>query len=239
MKELSSLRVLIATLAFIVASQAFCEEETAANAEANEDSVAVEKKGKTTTEEKERDYDFYISISSSNFREDIGSAFGSGESFRITFGYQFRKWFGVEMYEERAPALETKSILADLRQSLDEKILDYFITTQGNWFGGTLATFSYELNEAYTLVTKVGIAKYEAHRIAGRLTLDAERDNIPFTYLDLDREVEGYTPIFSLGLEMPFPYPDSEKTTGEVMLVHMADKNVESLSLRLAFKYTF
>lgn len=239
MKEFSTLRVFVTTLAVVVASQAFSEEENAANAEEAKETVTIGKKVKSATEERERDYDFYVSLGSSNFREDIGSAIGSGESFRITFGYQFRKWFGVEMYEERAPALEIKSILADLRQSLDEKILDYFISTRGNWFGGTLATFSYEVTESHTLVAKVGIAKYEAHRIMGRLTLDAESDHNQFSYLDLDREVEGHTPVFSLGLEMPFPYPDSEKTTWEAMLVHMADKKVESLSLRLAFKYTF
>ena len=136
------------------------EEENAANAEEAEETVRVEMKGNSATKTKERDYDVYVSIGSSNYQEDIGSGIGSGESFRLTFGYQFRKWFGFELFEERTPAPETKSILADLRQSIDERILDYSITTRGNGFGGYLVTFSHDLNETYTLVAKVGIAQY-------------------------------------------------------------------------------
>lgn len=239
MKELSILNVLAATLAVVVSSQVFAEEHDAPNAVETEESNTEAVTEISTKKSKERDYDFYVSVGTSMFREDISSAIGDGDSFRLTFGYQFRKWFGYELFEERTPALETKSIIADLRETYDNRLLDYSITTKGNKVAGHLAKFSYELNDTYTLVAKVGIAHYEAHRIVGRLTLADNADHSLFSYRDLDNETDGFTPVFSLGMETPFPYPDSEKTAWELLLVHMSDKTINSTSLRLGFKYTF
>ena len=239
MKKSSIINVLAATLTLVVFSLVFAEDQDAPNPVETEELDAEEVKETSATKSKERDYDFYISVGTSLFREDVSSAIGDGDSFRLTFGYQFRKWFAYELFEERTPALEIKSIVADLRETYNERMLDYSLTTKGNKIVGHLAKFSYDLNDSYTFIAKVGIAYYEAHRITGRLTLDNDEEHIQFSYRDLDFETDGFTPVLSLGVETPFPYPDSEKTTSELMLVHMSDEKINSTSLRIGFKYTF
>ena len=160
MKKCLTSRVLAATLTLVITSQAIADDANAPNVDETEESITVDMNGNSASKTKERDYEVYVSIGSSNFQEDVGSGIGSGESFRLTFGYQFRKWFGFELFEERTPAPETKSIVADLRQSLDERILDYSVATRGNWYGGYFAKFYHRLNETYTLVAKVGVATY-------------------------------------------------------------------------------
>lgn len=159
MKEFSKLTVLVATIALLVTSQAFSEEPNAPKSDETEESNVEAVTEDSANAAKERDYDTYVSVGFSTFQEEISSAIGSGESFRLAFGHQLKKWFGLEWFEERTPVLETKSILADLSQEFDESILNYSISSQGNKLGGILAKFSYEHNEKYTFVAKVGFAE--------------------------------------------------------------------------------
>lgn len=230
MKHFLPLKVFAVILVFIFSSLLFAEQEI--------DQVTDDKKERADNEP-ERDYYVYVIGGGSHFQQDVGATVGKGASLKLGCGVQYNKWFGLEFYAESAPSIEPKAVLEDLRQSISQRILGYDIKTQANRYAGVMGTFSFDVHPQLTLVGKVGVAKYEAHRITGGLTLDNRADNILFTYRWFERGVEGYSPVVSFGYETPIPYPDSKKTSAELMLTYMMDDNVNSLSLTAMIKYTF
>ena len=186
-----------------------------------------------------RDYEVYVSGGFSRFQEDSGTTVGDGSSFRFASGAQFNKWFGLEVYAEQSPPLAPTSLLEDLRQNIDQKVLSYSITTYGNKYARLLGKFSFDVAKDVILVGKIGVVKYEAHQFTADLTLDNEAGDILFTRTRLVGGTSGYSPIVSFGYEIPIPYRDSKKTSGELSLTQMFDDEVKNLSLNVTLKYTF
>ena len=247
MNSFPSLKALVAILTLLISSQLFAEEQKESSDEEVNEPTAEELKEiyikalQAYYEKKEvkRDYEVYVSGGFSNFQEDTGTTVGDGASFRFASGVQYNKWFGLEVYAEQAPPLAPSSLLEDLRQNIDQKILGYSITTQGNKYVGLLGKFSFDVAKDVVLVGKIGVAKYEAHKFTADLTLDNKADDILFNRTRLIGGASGYSPIVSFGYEIPIPYRDSKKTSGELSLTQLFDEEVKNLSLNVTLKYTF
>ena len=239
MKIFSSVNVVAAILALIVTGQLFAEEQPELSTEVVKPHNDKVVNALSSPKEKGRDFLVFVSGGFSGYREDVNSTVGEGSTYRIAGGVQHNEWFGLESYAEVAPAIAPKSILNDLRQSFDQRIVYSSIATAGNRYFGVLGKFSFDLKNDFSLFGKIGIAKYEAHQVTANLTLADETENLKLTRLRLERGVSGYSPVVSVGYEIPVPYPDSKKTSGEVSLTQMFDDNVKNLSLNVTLKYTF
>lgn len=241
MKKLSTPSAFIATLALFVSGQVCAEEQEVVVLESAEikKTTVNEVNALSSPKEKGRDYLAYVSGGLSAYQEDIDSTVGKGSQFRIAWGIQYNEWFGLECYVQLIPAIAAKTILDDLEKNIDQRILSYSISTKGNRYGGILGKFSYDLSPDTTLFAKIGVARFEAHQVTANLTLDDPADNVLFRYLELEGGTEGYSPVVSIGYEIPIPYKDSKKTSGEVSLTQMFDDKVKNPSLNVTLKYTF
>jgi len=239
MKNFSAINGFVVILALFVSGLLFAEEQVELGTKIVKTETLKELNALSSPKEKGRDYLAFVSIGFSGFREDIDASIGKGSNFRIAGGTQYTDWFGLECFGERTPAIAPSTVLEDLRKNIDQRILGSSISTRGNSYFGILGKFSYDLRPAFSLFAKVGVAKYDAHQVTAELTLDDPADNVLFSYVRLEGEAEGYTPVLSIGYETPIPYPDSKKTSGEVSLTQMFDDKVKHLSLNVVIKFTF
>lgn len=239
MKKFSTLSAFCATLALVVSGQICAKEVEVLESVELKNTTVNEVNALSSPKEKGRDYLAYVSVGLSAYQRDIDSTVGKGSQFRIAWGIQYNQLFTLECYVQRTPAIAPQAVLDDLEQSIDLRILSSSISTRGNRYNGILGKFSHALRPDVSLFAKVGVARYEAHQINGRLTLDDPSDNVRFRYLILEGGTDGYSPVVSIGYETPIPYQDSKKTSGEVSLTQMFDDKVKNLSLNATLKYTF
>ena len=239
MEYISRVPVLALIIALLTSTQLFADEEDTSSAKEEQVLVKADNIANTSEDEKERNYRVYVTIGGGFFQEDTGSTIGSGSSLRFASGDEYNDWFGLEVFGEIAPALSPDAVREDLEQSLDQRILSYRIKTRNNGYVGILGKFSHEMKNGMSLVGKVGVAWYEAHRVSVALTLDSDDDRVLFTYHELESDESGFTPVISIGIERPWPYLDSKHSSVEFMLTKMLDDKVDSLSLSSTLKYTF
>ena len=237
MKYFSTIKVIAATIALVVSSQLFADEQIEqypkSYAEGERDIQRLK------YQETENDSSVYVTGGGSFFSQDLGSTIGAGAAFRFAVGIQHNKWFGTELYTAMAPSLEPKAVVEKLRESTDQYISPFDINTRSNKYLGVVGKFSFDVNEHFSLVGKIGVAKYEAHRVSAEISRDEEAGRIQFPYRNVKGGVKGYSPVISFGFEVPFPDHKSEHGSAELMLTHMFDDAVESLSLNATLKYTF
>ncbi|MYD46522.1 MAG: hypothetical protein F4W92_09230 [Gammaproteobacteria bacterium] len=187
--------------------------------------------------EKQRDYRFFLTGGLSIFREDLQTTVGDGAMPRIALGVQYNDWFGLELYSESAPALSPMSLLEDLEQRLNQTATSFSVSTTTNRYLGLSSKFSFEVNKGFSLVGKVGLARFDAHETSAKLKWKNEADQSVFTYQKFEGGVKGYSPVVSLGYETPFP--NHKKASLEVFLTQMFDDKVKNLSLSTMLKYSF
>lgn len=239
MKKNSVVNVVVAVLALFISGQLFAEEQEVLDTKAVKGAAAKEVNALSSPKEKGRDYLVYVSGGLLGVQEDIDATVGEGSSYRFAGGIQYNKWFGLECYGELTSPIAPRTVLDDLERKFDRSIVGYSISTKGNKYVGIVGKFSYEIKPAFSLVAKVGIAAYEAHQVTADLTLDEPTLLSRYGLLTIDRGVQGYTPVVSIGYEIPVPYQDSKKTSGEVSFTQMFDDNVKHPSLNVSLKYTF
>lgn len=226
-------------IALFTSAQLFAHEEDTSSAKEEQVLVTADNIANTSEDEEERNYRVYVTIGVGFFQEDTGSTIGSGSSIRFASGDEYNDWFGLEVFGEIAPAISPDAVREDLEQSLDQRILSSRIKTRNNGYVGVLGKFSYEMKNGMSLVGKVGVAWYEAHQVSGDLILSSDDDHDLFTYHEFESDETGFTPVFSIGVERPWPYLDSKHSSVELMLTKMLDDKVDSLSLSSTLKYTF
>ena len=231
MRYFGSLKVLTATVALLISGQLVADVEIKQYAEGEIDVNRLK------SQVREPDFAMYVSGGGSFFSQNTGSTIGEGAAFRFALGIQHNKWFGTELFSAKAPSLETKTVAADLSESTDQYISRFNIETQPNKYLGILGRLSIDVSERFSLVGKFGVAKYSAHRVDADVTDDEDDLNL-VAYGNRDGGVKGYSPVVSLGFEMPFPDIKSEHGSAELMLTRMYDDKVESWSLNLSLKYT-
>ena len=239
MKKFSAVNSVVAILALFVSGQLFAEEQIELDTKAVKVESSKELNALSSPKEKGRDYLAFVSAGFSGFQENIDASVGGGSNFRLAGGTQYNEWFGLECYVERTPAIAPSTVLDDLKQHIDQRILRYSISSEGNVYVGILGKFSHDIKPASSLFAKVGVAKYFAHQVTAELTLDDPADNVLFRYWRLEGEAEGYSPVVSIGYEAPIPYPDSKKTSAELSVTQMFDDKVKHLSLNVVIKFTF
>ncbi|MXZ44810.1 MAG: hypothetical protein F4Z01_07550 [Gammaproteobacteria bacterium] len=232
MRYFGSLKVLTATVALLISGQLVADVEIKQYAEGEIDVNRLK------SQVREPDFAMYVSGGGSFFSQNTGSMIGEGAAFRFALGIQHNKWFGTELFSAKAPSLETKTVAADLSESTDQYISRFNIETQPNKYLGILGRLSIDVSERFSLIGKFGVARYTAHRVDADVTLDGEDDISLSPYGNQDGGVKGYSPVVSLGFEMPFPDVKSEHGSAELMLTRMYDDKVESWSLNLSLKYT-
>ncbi|MXZ56022.1 MAG: hypothetical protein F4227_08655 [Gammaproteobacteria bacterium] len=239
MKKLSAINGVGVILALAISGQLFAEKQIELDTKAVKTETAKELNSLSSPKEKGRDYLAFVSAGFSGFQEDIDASVGGGSNFRLAGGTQYNEWFGIECYVERTPAIAPSAVLDDFKKHIDQRILHSSISSRGNVYGGILGKFSYDIRPTSSLFAKVGVAKYYAHQVTAELTLDDPADNVLFSYVRLEGDAEGYSPVVSIGYEAPIPYPDSKKTSAELSLTQMFDDKVKHLSLNVLIKFTF
>lgn len=240
MEYISRLPVLALIIALLTSTQLFADEEDTSSAKEETINVKANNNATSSEDEKERNYRVYVTIGGGFFQEDTGSTIGSGSSLRFASGDEYNDWFGLEVFGEITPAVSPDAVLEDLEQSLNQTILSYRIKTRNNGYVGILGKFSHEMKNGMSLVGKVGVAWYEAHRVSVDLTLVSDDDDrVLFTYREFEGDESGFTPVISIGIERPWPYLDSKHSSVEFMLTKMLDDKVDSLSFASTLKYTF
>ena len=225
--------------ALIVSGQVFAQEQQELSTEEVKTPNTKEVNALSSPKEKERDYLVYVSGGFSHSREDVNATVGEGSGFRIAGGTQYNEWFGIEVFGETTPPIEPRSIVNDLRQNLDQPTLNWSMTTRNNKYIGVLGKFSFDVSRQLSLFGKVGIAAYEAHQYTANFTLVDEGDFTRLTRVRLEGGITGYSPVVSVGYEIPLPYADSKKTSGELMLTQMFEDEIKNLTLNVTLKYTF
>lgn len=232
MRNFGSLIVLTATVTLLISGQLFADAEIKQYAEGEIDVNRLK------SEVREPDFAMYVSGGGSFFSQNTGSTIGEGAAFRFAVGIQHNKWFGTELFSAKAPSLETKAVVADLSENTDQYVSHFDIKTQPNKYLGILGRLSIDVRKRFSLIGNFGVAKFTAHRVVANVTVDDEDDLNLLPYGNRDGGVKGYSPVVSLGFEMPFPDIKSEHGSAELTLTRMYDDEVESWSLNLSLKYT-
>lgn len=239
MKNFSAINGVVVSLALFVSGLLFAEEQVELGTKIVKTETVKELNALSSPKEKGRDYLAFVSAGFTHFRENIDASVGEGAHIRFAGGAQYNKWFGLECYGEVTPAIAPGTVLDDLKKNINQRILSSSISTRSNTYVGVVGKFSVELMRDVSFFAKVGVAKYEAHQITAELKLDDPADNVLFRYVRLVGGAEGYTPVASIGYEVPIPYRDSKKTSAEVSLTQLFDDKVRHLSLNASVKYTF
>ena len=194
-------------------------------------------------EDKDRDYSIYaIFGGGKNISEedDLDTGIGEGSSVRFNLGVQFTNRFGLEIFGEMTSAMAAKTVLAELENTLVQPLVGYRIKTKGTKYIGGLGIFSFKPKffEPSSVVAKVGLARYEARRLSGRLQyITVEQDDAIVVESEFDWQIKGFTPIVALGIEFPFNWP--RKMSGQVLWTHMFHEDARSFTVGCNIKYTF
>lgn len=239
MKKLAIGGIFIVLVALIVSGHALAEEQQELSTKEVKTPNTQAVNALSSPKQKARDYLVYVSGGFSHFREDVNAMVGEGSGFRIASGIQYNEWFGLEVFGEAARPIDPSLIINNLRTSPDQRILSRNITTRNNKYLGILGKFSFDVSKQVSLFGKVGFAAYEAHQFTANLTLADIADYTQLTRVRLEGRTTGYSPVVSVGYEIPLPYPDSKKTSGELSLTQMFDDKVKNFTWSVTLKYTF
>ncbi|MCY3540463.1 MAG: outer membrane beta-barrel protein [Gammaproteobacteria bacterium] len=134
------------------------------------------------------------------YGDNVKSRVGDGLGYRVGVGFQFNRTVGLELGFDSAAPVEPASLVAVYEEAENVTLLNYSVDTLSNSYTSIMGTLSFPLDERFTLIGKIGYARY---RVETTSDIQLAVDEL-FNYfnVDLSYKDHGNDRILSVGMHV-------------------------------------
>ena len=154
--------------------------------------------GISTTVLSQESMNWYTFGGLSFYGDNLDTRVGDGLGYRVGIGFQFNNIVGLELGFDGAAPVDPASLVSVYEEEENVTLINYSVDTLGNFYTSILGTLSFPLDERFTLIGKMGYAKY---RVETTSDIQLAVDEL-FNYFNVDLSFKdhGNASIVSVGM---------------------------------------
>ena len=177
----------------------------------------------------EQEIEWYGTIGTSFFNEDVETLVGEGLGIHLGVGVQITDLVGIELAIDTAPAFDNEDLFIEELEKEVGRISSYDYVIQPNYYGSLMGTLTFKLEDKFSIVVKGGVSSYEVEieKLLFESRFYSRRDSSPIIE-------EGSDAVFSFGAI----YHHNEKQDFEFSITKIFG-DAEAVSFNGYWKYKF